>query len=141
MVIKFTMDQLDDPIADVEESLAFGNWNRLKEQYPELSKKYFNDEEKKGVDFLIIAQTRVKQYLKSVEENEDYNKWRLAYAEICFVENNNKLDESQWVKSLLEEKLWPPFLAIDILTGVIESCSTNPDSQKFYHELERKKWD
>ncbi len=141
MVIEFTNEQIDAFIDDREESLALWNWNRLKEQFPELSKKYFNDEEQKGVDFLIIAQTRVKKYLKGVEEHDDYNKWRVAYGEICFIVNKNNIDEDSWNKSLLKEKLWPPFLAIDILVGMLESSLTNVDSQKFYSELENKRWD
>lgn len=141
MVIEFNQNQLDAFADDGEESLALLNWNRLKNQFPELSKKYFNDDEKKGVKFLTIAQTKVKKYLKGVEEHQDYNKWRMAYGELCFVVNQNDIDEDPYNKSLLEERLWPPFMAIDILAGILESSLLYPDSQKFYAELEGKKWD
>lgn len=140
MVIKFTEESLEAFTGEREEALALWNWNRLKALYPELAIRYFDNDEKKAVDFLVIAQTRVKKYLQGVEEHSDYNKWRAAYGEICFIVNKNNIDDDPYNRSLLEEKLWPPFLAIDILVGILESSLNNPESQKFYAALEGKTW-
>ncbi|ELW81951.1 TPA: hypothetical protein PJH62_003154 [Acinetobacter nosocomialis] len=141
MVIEFTQEHLDAFLDDREETLALWNWNRLKQLYSDLAEKNFGNDEVKGVQFLIVAQKRIRKYLNGMENNEDYNKWRAAYGEICFILNKNNIDEDPWNRSLLEERLWPPFLAIDILAGVLESSLNNSASQKFYASLESHKWE
>lgn len=140
MIIELTKESLEAFTGEREEALALWNWNRLKGIYPELAIRYFDNNEKKAVDFLVVAQTRVKKYLQGVEEHSDYNKWCVAYGEICFIVNKNNIDDDPYNRSLLEEKLWPPFLAIDILVGILESSLNNPESQKFYAALEGKTW-
>ena len=140
MAIRFMEEQIDSFITDLEEELALWNWNRLKRKFPLLSKKYFDDDEKKGVDFLLIAQTRVKEYLHGLEDDIDYNKWRVIYGEICFIVNKYNIDEDKWNREILEERLWPPYLRIDILAGIVESCLHNSESQKFYAVLEKETW-
>lgn len=140
MAIKFTQEQIDSFTTDREEELALWNWNRLKEKFPLLSKKYFDDDEKKGVDFLLLAQTRVKKYLHGLEDDIDYNKWRAVYGEICFIVNKYNIDEDKWNRGILEERLWPPYLRIDVLAGIVESCLNNSESQKFYAALEKETW-
>ncbi|QIO09177.1 hypothetical protein [Acinetobacter lanii] len=140
MAIKFTQEQIDSFITTREEDLALLNWNRLKVIYPDLTEKYFNNDVDKGVKFLEIAHTRVKKYLTEVEDDDGYNQWRTVYGEICFILNDNKIDDDPWNRGILEERLWPHFLRIDILAGVLESSLNNPDSQKFYAALEKQKW-
>lgn len=140
MAIKFTQEQLDAFSEDREEDLARWNWNRLKKQYPVLAENYFNNNENKGIEFLVTAQVRVKKYLEGMENDDNYNKWRVAYGEICFILNKNNIDEDPWNRSILEERLWPPYLRIDILVGIVESSLNNPESQKFYAALENETW-
>lgn len=140
MVIEVTQKHLDAFADDREETLALWNWNRLKNLYINLAEKYFDNDEQKGVQFLVVAQKKVKKYLEGMENHEDYNKWRAAYGEICFIINKNNIDDDPWNKNILEERLWPPFLRIDILAGVLESSLSSPNSQKFYASLENKKW-
>ena len=140
MAIKFTQEQIDSFITTREEDLALWNWNRLKVIYPDLTAKYFNNDADKGVKFLEMAHTRVKKYLTEVEDDDGYNQWRTVYGEICFILNDNKIDDDPWNRGVLEERLWPHFLRIDILAGVLESSLNNPDSQKFYAALEKQKW-
>jgi hypothetical protein len=141
MAIKFTQEHIDSFITTREEDLALWNWNRLKVIYPDLAEKYFNNNESEGIKFLEIAHTRVKKYLTEVEDNADYNQWRTVYGEICFIVNDNKIDDDPWNRGILEEKLWSHFLRIDILAGVLESSLNNPDSQKFYAALEKQRWE
>ena len=140
MVIEFTQQSLDAFTEDREEELALWNWNRLKKLYADLAEKFFDNDEKKGVDFLVIAQTKVKKYLESVEDYPEYNEWRVAYGELCFILNDNKLDDDPWNRGVLEERLWPPFLRIDILIGIVDSSFKSPSSQKFYEALEHQSW-
>ncbi|WP_324627069.1 hypothetical protein [Acinetobacter sp. MD2(2019)] len=135
MFIKFIHEQHELFLGLDEEELALWNWNRLKTLYANLAEKFFNNNEKKGVEFLVAAQTKVKRYLDSVEDYTEYNIWRLAYGELCFILNDNKLDDAPWTRSILEERLWPPFRRIDILVGVVESSLKSPSSQKFYQSL------
>lgn len=141
MTIEFTQEQIDIFSESREEDLALWNWRRLKQNFPVFAEKYFNNDEKKGVEFLVLAQISVKKYLEGTEEHPDYNKWRAAYGEICFLVNKNNIDEDPWNKSILEERLWPPFLRIDILVGVFESSISNQESQQFYAKLETYRWD
>jgi len=140
MPIKFTQEQIDSFISDREEDLALWNWNRLKMKFPDLAVKYFNNDQQKGTSFLEIAHIRIKKYLEGSEDHQDYNQWRTIYGEICFILNDNKIDDDLWNKNILEEQLWPPFLAIDILAGILESSLNNMKSQKFYASLEKQKW-
>ncbi|WP_180116212.1 MULTISPECIES: hypothetical protein [unclassified Acinetobacter] len=140
MTIKFTQEQIDIFSNSREEDLALWNWNRLKMKFPFFSEKYFNNDEKRGVDFLFIAQGRVKKYLNGMEEDADYNKWCAVYGEICFILNKNNIDDDNWNRGILEEKLWPPYLRIDVLAGIVESCLNNSESQKFYAALEKETW-
>ena len=75
-----------------------------------------------------------------MENHADYDKWRAAYGELCFILNKNNLDDDPWNRSLLINRLFPPFLAIDILAGVLQSSINSSDSQKFYEALEKKSW-
>ena len=140
MPIKFTQDQLKSFTDSREEELALWNWNRLKIVYADLAKRYFDNDQQKGVEFLVIAQTKVKKYLRTVEGDSHYNEWRAAYGELCFLLNDNKLDDDPWNRCVLEERLWPPFLRIDILVGIVESSLKSPSSQKFYESLEHQSW-
>lgn len=140
MPIQFTQDKIELFSNSREDDLAKWNWNRLKNQFPELAKNYFNNDDQIGIEFLQTAQIRIKKYLEGSEDHQDYNQWRTAYGEICFILNDNKIDDDPWNRSLLEEQLWPPFLAIDILAGILESSLNAPESQKFYADLEKQKW-
>lgn len=141
MAIEFTQEQLDAFSNCREEDLAIWNWNRLKNNFPDIAQKHFHNDEKKAVEFLLVAQNRVKKYLEGVEEHLDYNKWCAAYGELCFLVNKNNIDDDPWNKCILEERLWPPFLRIDILVGAFESSVNDSSSQRFYESLESEKWE
>ncbi|NUG24657.1 hypothetical protein HUN15_17965, partial [Acinetobacter lactucae] len=63
MVIEFTQEHLDAFLDDREETLALWNWNRLKQLYSALAEKNFGNDEVKGVQVLIVAQKRIRNYL------------------------------------------------------------------------------
>ncbi|TCM66801.1 hypothetical protein EC844_11191 [Acinetobacter calcoaceticus] len=123
-----------------EHALALWNWNRLKTLYPDLVLKHYDQDHDAAIEFLSEAQSRITAYLHGAEELLDYHAWRMAYAEICFVANRF-IDDDPWSRELLTEKLWPPFLAIDILAGILESSLNHPESQVFYQALAQQRRD
>lgn len=139
MVIEFTQKNLGGCPDDCEEKIVLWNWKRLKQSYSDLAEKNFNNNEIKGVEFLSIAHSNIKKYLKGLEKHSDFNKWCTVYGEICFILNQNNIDEDPYKKSILEEKLLPPFLRIDILAGILENDLTNLNTDSFNSKLDANK--
>ncbi len=80
----------------------------------------------------ILKQSAV--YLKGYEEDRDYTKWRIIYAELAFLVGWD-FDSNTWTQSILNETIWHPFLRLDILMGVYEICYNNSNNAQFFEKL------
>ena len=135
MVSKFMKKDFERFPNDCKEKLAIWNWRRLKQTYSTLAEKNFEHNKIKDVEFLTTIQRNIKRYLKGLEEHPRFNQWCTLYGKICFILNKNNIDENSCVKNILGEKLWPPCLRIDILTGVLESNLIHFNIDKLNFEL------
>jgi hypothetical protein len=133
-MIEFTPEQLAAFENAREEDLAKWNWGILKENYPDLWEKVsVKDDE--GIAFIKRAHAKAKKYLKGQEDDNDYNKWRVAYGELTFLLGSN-FDTHPWTQSILTETLWHPYQRIDVLKGIFDMCMESENNIEFFERLE-----